>query len=133
MALTRGLRIRLWQSLALLFARFGSRHQFGDEARLGKGSDVDLRRPIFGLETAGPAIALRDGLHRMLPQALVIGGKAHRHMTADIDRNCGDITGGVGEQPPESGHRRGQFVLLEKWDAILRYEYAALVQTALAA
>src|ERR1700687_1803211 len=65
--------------------------EIGDEARLCKCSDVNLGRPILGLETAGRAIALRDGLHRVPPQLRVVTGDPHCHVAADIDRDGRDI------------------------------------------
>ena len=38
-----------------------------------------------------PALALGDHLGRGPPQPLVVGGKADRHVTADISRNRYDI------------------------------------------
>ena len=69
----------------------------------------------------------------MPPQPLVVGGKAHGHVAADIDRNGGDIAGRVREQPPEFRHGRGQLVLLEERHAVLRRQYAARVHAAPAA
>src|SRR5271156_621749 len=63
---------------------FGLCDQIRDEARLRECGDMDFGRPILGLEAAGLAVTVGDGLHRMPPQPLVIGGKAHRHVAADI-------------------------------------------------
>src|SRR5437773_434800 len=85
---------KAWRSSAgrlglLRLASLGD--EIGDEARLGKCSDVNLGRPILGLETAGLAIALRDGLDRLPPQLRVVAGDPHGHVAADIDRNRSDI------------------------------------------
>src|SRR5437764_1044939 len=85
---------KAWRSSAghlglLRRATFG--HEIGNEARLSKCSDVNFGRPIPSLETAGRAIALRDGLHRVPPQLRVVAGDAHRHVAADIDGDGGDI------------------------------------------
>src|SRR5271169_1111432 len=102
------------------------RHQLGDKARLREGRGVDLGRPIHRLETAGLAVALGDGLHRMLSQPLIVGRNAHGHVAADIDRNRGDIAAGVREQPPELRHGRRKLVLLEERHAVLRHQDTAL-------
>ena len=53
----------------------GFGHRIGDEARLREGGDMDLGRPIFGLETARLAIARGDGFDRMLPQPFIVARK----------------------------------------------------------
>src|SRR4029077_13156466 len=57
---------KVWRSSAgrfglLRLTSFGD--EIGDEARLGKCSDVNLGRPILCLEAARLGIALRDRLH----------------------------------------------------------------------
>src|SRR5271167_2632774 len=51
-----------WRSALGLIAL---RDQIRDEARLSESGNMDFGCPILGRETAGLAVALGDGLHRM--------------------------------------------------------------------
>src|SRR6516165_7694856 len=107
--------------------------QLGDKARLRECRDVDLGRPISGLEGAGPAVTPRNRLHRVPADALVVARNAHRHVASDIDRNGGDVAGRVREQATEPNHGRGELLVLKKRDAVLGHQHAARLHAAAAA
>src|ERR1700733_3958252 len=73
-------------------------HGIGDKARLSKRGDMDFRRPVHRLETAGLAVARDDRFHRMLTQPFIVAGKTHRHVAADIGGDRGDIAACIGEE-----------------------------------
>src|SRR5579862_4890390 len=102
-------------------------HRFGNKAREREGRSVNLRRPVFGREAARLAVARCYGFCRRLPQGLIIGRPAHRHVAADISRDRGDVTASVREQLAELRNAGGELRRLKDRHAILRHHDAALV------
>src|SRR5215468_7400038 len=101
-----------------------SGNELGDKPRLRECRDVNLGGPITGFEAAGLAITLRNGCDRVSADALIVARYSQRHVAADIDRNCRNITGRVRKQAAEPAHGRGEFVVLKERDAVLGHQHA---------
>src|SRR5690348_12840802 len=114
----------------LAFGCFGSLDELSDKPGLGECRDVNLRRPVSGLEAASLAITLRDRLHGMAAGPLVVAGDPHRHVAADIDRNGGDIAACIREQAAELEHGCCELVVLKKRNAVLGDEHATRLHAA---